>query len=87
MTPEWNILEDILKIQKPIDTQIQSAEQELAALDEKRKALQARIKKLKGQKQSIADEQLSFDRLMISAILPKLGLHLHIGISAILQIQ
>ena len=68
MTPEWNILEDILKIQKPIDTQIQSAEQELAALDEKRKALQARIKKLKGQKQSIADEQLPFDRLSESNV-------------------
>ena len=35
MTSEWNILEDILKNQKPIDAQIQSAEQELAALDEK----------------------------------------------------
>ena len=39
MTSEWNILEDILKYQKPIDAQIQSAEQELAALDEKRKEL------------------------------------------------
>ena len=31
-----------MKNQKPIDVQIQSAEQELAALDEKRKELQAR---------------------------------------------
>ena len=63
MTSEWNILEDILKNQKPIDPQIQSAEQELTALDEKRKELQARIKQLKRQKQSIADKQLPFDRL------------------------
>jgi superfamily II DNA or RNA helicase len=68
MTFEWNILEDILKNQKPIDSQIQSAEQELAALDEKRKALQAKIKQLKGQKQSIADKQLPFDRLSESNI-------------------
>ena len=47
MTSEWNILEDILKNQKPKDAQIQSAEQELAALDDKRKELQARIKQLK----------------------------------------
>ena len=44
-----------MKNQKPIDSQIQSAEQELAALDEKRKELQARIEQLKGQRQSIAD--------------------------------
>lgn len=52
-----------MKNQKQIDTQIQSAEQELAALNEKRKELQARINQLKRQKQSIADEQLPFDRL------------------------
>ena len=63
MTPKWNNLEDILKNQKPIDAQIQSAKQELAALDEKRKALQARINQLKRQKQSIADEQIPFERL------------------------
>jgi chromosome segregation ATPase len=68
MTSELDILEDILKNQKPIDAQIQSAEQELAALDEKRKELQARIKQLKGQKQSIADEQLPFDRLYESNV-------------------
>ena len=68
MISGWNILEDILKNQKPIDEQIQSAEQELAALDEKRKALQARIKQLKRQKQSIADEQLPFDRLSESNV-------------------
>jgi hypothetical protein len=62
MTSESDILEDILKNQKPIDAQIQSAEQELAALDEKRKALQAKIDQLKGQKQVIADEQLRFGR-------------------------
>ena len=54
-----------MKNQKPIDAQIQSAEQELVALEKKRKKLQARIKKLKGQKQSIADEQLPFDRLSV----------------------
>jgi cell division protein FtsB len=68
MTPAWIILEDILKNQKPIDKQIQSAEQELAALDEKRKALQARIKKLKERKQSIAEKQFSFDRLFESNV-------------------
>jgi len=52
-----------LKNQKPIDSQIQSAEQELAALDEKRKKLQARIEQLKGQRQSIADEQIPCGRL------------------------
>jgi superfamily II DNA or RNA helicase len=57
-----------LKDQKPIDAQIQSAEQELAALDEKRKELQARIKQLKRQEQSIADEQLPFDRLSELAV-------------------
>ncbi|CAB1060267.1 hypothetical protein D1BOALGB6SA_5032 [Olavius sp. associated proteobacterium Delta 1] len=54
MTFASNIFEDILKNQKPIDERIKSAEQELAALDEKRKALQARINQLKEQKQSIA---------------------------------
>jgi hypothetical protein len=62
MTSESDILEDILKNQKQIDAQIRSAEQELAALDEKRKALQAKIDQLKGQKQVIADEQLPFGR-------------------------
>jgi hypothetical protein len=57
-----------LKNQKPIDVQIQSAEQELAALDEKRKELQTRIKQLKGQKQSIADEQLPVDRLSVPIV-------------------
>ena len=68
MTSERIILEDILKNQKPIDAQIQASEQELAVLDEKRKALQARIEKLKGQKQSVADEQLPFDRLSRSKV-------------------
>ena len=52
-----------MKNQKSIDEQIHSAERELAALDEKRKALQARINQLKGQKQLITDKQLPFDRL------------------------
>jgi len=68
MTSESDILEDILKNQKPIDAQIQFAEQELAALDKKRKKLQERIKQLKWQKQSIADEQLSFDRLLVANV-------------------
>ena len=58
----------MLKNQEQIDLQIRSAEQELVILDEKRKALQARIKQLKGQKQSIADEQLPFDRLSESNV-------------------
>ena len=57
-----------MKNQEQIDLQIRSAEQELVILDEKRKALQARIKQLKGQKQSIADEQLPFDRLSESNV-------------------
>jgi hypothetical protein len=57
-----------LKDQEQIDLQIQSAEQELAALDKKRKELQARIKQLKGYKQSIADEQPPFDRLSESNV-------------------
>jgi hypothetical protein len=52
-----------LKNQKSIDEQIQSAEQELAILDEKRKVLQERIEQLKKQKQSIAEKQLPFERL------------------------
>jgi hypothetical protein len=43
MISEWNLHEDILKNQKQIDAQITSAEHELAVLDEKRKALRARI--------------------------------------------
>ena len=57
-----------MKNKKPIDAQIRSAEQELAALDEKRKELQARIKHLKGQKQLIADEHLLFDRISESKV-------------------
>ena len=57
-----------MKDQKQINVQIKAAEQELAALDEKRKTLQARIEQLKGQKQSIADEQLPFDRLSESYV-------------------
>ena len=68
MTPAWNILEDILKNQKPIDVQIQSAEHELAALDEKRKALQEKIEQLKKQKQSSAENQISFDQLFESSV-------------------
>ena len=68
MISEWNIPEDTLKSQKQIDAQIQSAEQELAVLDEKRKQLQARINQPKGQKQSIADAQLPFDRLAESNV-------------------
>ena len=68
MISEQNILEDNLNNQKQIGAQIQSAEQELAVLDEKRKQLQARINQLKGQKQSIADEQLPFDRLSESNV-------------------
>jgi hypothetical protein len=57
-----------LKNQKPISEQILALEDELYALDEKRKVLQARIKQLKEQKQSIAENQLSFDRLFESKV-------------------
>ena len=57
-----------MKNKEQIDLQIRSAEQELAALGEKRKQLQARIKQLKGKKQSIADEQLHSDRLSESNV-------------------
>ena len=49
-----------MKDQKQINVQIQTAEQELAALAAKRTALQDRIRQLQGLKQSIADEQLPF---------------------------
>ncbi|MGB5751199.1 MAG: hypothetical protein WBM69_29795 [Desulfobacterales bacterium] len=52
-----------MKHQKPMDEQIQALENELDVLEAKRKALQDRIRKLKSSKQSIADEQLPFDRL------------------------
>jgi superfamily II DNA or RNA helicase len=54
--------EDALESQNPINEQIKAAEQELAALDAKRVALQERIKQLQSLKQSIADEQLPFNR-------------------------
>jgi hypothetical protein len=57
-----------LKDQNSINEKIQTAEQELAALDAKRTALQERIKQLQGLKQSIADEQLPFDRLSESNV-------------------
>lgn len=52
-----------MKDQEKINKQILIAERELAALDAKRKALQDRIIKLKSSNQTIADEQLPFDRL------------------------
>jgi superfamily II DNA or RNA helicase len=51
-----------LKDQETISKQIRVAERELAALDAKRTALQKRIKQLQGLKQSIAEEQLSFNK-------------------------
>jgi hypothetical protein len=57
-----------LKHQKPISEQILALEDQLSALDEKRNVLQARIKQLKEQKQSIAENQLSFDRLFESKV-------------------
>ena len=57
-----------MKDQNSINEKIQTAEQELAALDAKRTALQERIKQLQGLKQSIADEQLPFDRLSESNV-------------------
>jgi len=57
-----------LKHQKPIKEQIEALENELSALDAKRKSLRDRIRKLKSSKQSIADEQLHFDRLSESNV-------------------
>jgi superfamily II DNA or RNA helicase len=57
-----------LKHQRPISEQIQALENELSALDAQRKALQDRIKKLKSSEQSIADEQLPFDRLSVRIV-------------------
>ncbi len=57
-----------MKHQKPISEQILALEDELSALDEKRNVLQARIRQLKEQKQSIAENQLSFDRLFESKV-------------------
>ena len=51
-----------MKYQNPLNEQIKAAEQELAALDAKRAALQDRIGQLEGLKQSIADEQLPFNQ-------------------------
>ena len=51
-----------MKDQETINNQIRVAERELAALDAKRTALQKRIKQLQGLKQSIAEEQLSFNK-------------------------
>ena len=52
-----------MKDQETINKQIRIAEKELAGLDAKRTALQNRIRQLEDLKQSIADEQLPFDRL------------------------
>jgi len=52
-----------LKDQETIKEQILIAEKELAALDAKRAALQKRIEQLRGQRQSVGDERLPFDRL------------------------
>jgi hypothetical protein len=57
-----------LKNQKTINEQIKAAEQELAALDTKRTALEDRIKQLRSLQQSIADEQLQFHSLYRSLV-------------------
>ena len=51
-----------MKDQKTINEQISAAERELAAIDAKRAALQDKIKQLQSLKQSVADEQLPFNR-------------------------
>ena len=53
-----------MKDQKTIKEQILIAEKELATLDAKRAALQKRIEQLRVQRQSIADEQFPFDRVL-----------------------
>ena len=57
-----------MKHQIPISEQIQALEDELSALDAKRKVLQDRIRKLKSSKQSIADEQLPFHQLSVPIV-------------------
>jgi len=52
-----------LKDQETINNKIRIAESELAALDAKRTALQDRIMQLKDFNQSIAEEQIPFDRI------------------------
>ena len=54
-----------MKDQEKINRQILAAEKELATLDAKRVALQNRIRQLSHLKQTIADEQLLFDRLSV----------------------
>jgi hypothetical protein len=68
MISERDILEDILKDQKQINDQIRATEYELVALDAKRADLEERLKQLQSLKQSIADEQLPFDRLSESNV-------------------
>ena len=62
MIYQETILEAVLKDQQVIDGKIKAAERELAAIDARRVALQERIKQLQSLKQSIADEQLPFNR-------------------------
>ena len=52
-----------MKDQETINNKIRIAESELAALDAKRTALQDRIMQLKDFNQSIAEEQIPFDRI------------------------
>jgi superfamily II DNA or RNA helicase len=63
-----DILRNDLKDQEKINMQILIAERELAILDAKRSALQNRIRQLEDFRQSIADEQLPFDRLSQSNV-------------------
>jgi len=53
-----------LKDKNSIYEKIRAAEQELAALDAKRAALKVRIEQLQSLKQSIADEQLPFSKII-----------------------
>ena len=57
-----------MKDQEGIKKQIRISERELGALDAERTALQDRIRQLKSLNQSIADEQLPFDRLSESKV-------------------
>jgi hypothetical protein len=64
ITPKTDTLRTDLKDQKTIKEQILIAEKELATLDAKRAALQKRIEQLRVQRQSIADEQFPFERVL-----------------------
>jgi hypothetical protein len=57
-----------LRDKEKINKQIRIAKRELAVLDAKREAVQDRIRRLKGLKHSIAEEQLPFNQRSESSV-------------------